>query len=337
MWTRKQTKRQSWKAYISSLTSLVSAKESMNRFHKIQGDYCSFTIPLIAPGSSSSASLVDQVNLLGEYFAEISCSGNYSKTFGRYKAIAGRQQICMFGGDSAPYNQPFTSSELEVVIGVPKPCAPGLDGIRSAMLQNLSFDSRQALLAFYNFLWDRSVFPEDWKSAHVIPLWKPGKDRSLTNNYRPIALTSCLCKTYERLINMRLMYVLESNNILDVNQCGFRAWRSTLDHLVRLETVVQEAFVRRQRCVSVFSHLQKACDSIHGDGVSYVMCTHTVFMVERPGMYKVFASSKVSSSYGCNIVQTLHSGEWRSARRCSELYSLCGQNKLSYPGDTTPY
>lgn len=260
-WTTKQAKRKSWKAYVSSLYSFVSTKEAWDRFHRIQGDYRSFTIPFISPVSSSSALLLDQANLLGKHFADLSSSSNYTPTFRRYKTIAETQRICMFSDDSAPYNQPFTSSELEVAIAVPKSSAPGPDGIHYELLQHLSSDSGQALLTFYNFLWYHSVFPEDWKTAHVIPLLKPGKDRSLPNSYRPIALTSCLCKTYERLVNKRLMYVLESNNILHVNQCGFRAGRSSLDHVVRLETVVREAFLRRQHCVSVFFDLQKAYDT----------------------------------------------------------------------------
>ena len=57
------------------------------------------------------------------------------------------------------------------------------------------------------------------------------------------------------------MYFLELNKHLDVNQCGYRSSRSTLDHLVRLETVVREAFVHRQHCLSVFFDLERAYDT----------------------------------------------------------------------------
>ena len=73
-----------------------------------------------------------------------------------------------------------------------------------------------------------------WKQAAVIPIPKPGKDNTDPSNYRPIALTSCLCKTLERMINTRLIWFLESNGLITNFQCGFRSKRSTVDHWERL-------------------------------------------------------------------------------------------------------
>ena len=68
------------------------------------------------------------------------------------------------------------------------------------------------------------------------------------HNYRPIALTSCICKTVERMVNERLLWYLEQNGLLAKQQCGYRSNRSTVDHLVRLETFIKEAFIHNQHC-----------------------------------------------------------------------------------------
>lgn len=112
--------------------------------------------------------------------------------------------------------------------------------------------------SLFNSLWDAPVFPQDGKVAVVIPIQKPGKDPPLPNSYRPIALTSCLSNICERMINKPLVYILESNNVLNVNQCEFRSGWFTLDHIFCLETVVQEAFAKCQLSVSVFFDLEKA-------------------------------------------------------------------------------
>ena len=62
----------------------------------------------------------------------------------------------------------------------------------------------------------------------------------------------------ERLINDRLTWFLESNNIITNFQSGFRHQRSINDHLVRLETFIREAFIKKEHLVSVFFDLEKA-------------------------------------------------------------------------------
>ena len=101
----------------------------------------------------------------------------------------------------------------------------------------------------------------------VIPIPKPGKDCSIPSNHRPIALTSCLCKSMERIINKRLVYFLESNNLLTPFQCGFRQGRSTLDHLVRMETIIRNALTASQHLVAVFFDLEKAYDTTWKYGI----------------------------------------------------------------------
>ena len=88
----------------------------------------------------------------------------------------------------------------------------------------------------------------------MIPIPKPGKDPTNPNNYCPIALTSCICKTMERMINQRLVWYLESHKLLTNVQCGFRCKRSTVDHLVRCETFCREAFIHNPHLVSVFGY-----------------------------------------------------------------------------------
>ena len=109
--------------------------------------------------------------------------------------------------------------------------------------------------------------PKSWKEATVIPIPKPGKDNTNPNNYRPIALTSCICKTLERMINERLVWYLEKNNIITEFQSGFRHQRSTNDHLVRLETFIREAFIKKEHLVAVFFDLEKAYDTTWKYGI----------------------------------------------------------------------
>ena len=126
------------------------------------------------------------------------------------------------------------------------------------MLKHLPDTSLETLLNIFNYIWTTGKFPEDWTLATIIPIPKPGKDPAEPNNYRPVALTSCLCKTLERMINKRLTWFLESNNLISRFQSGFRSDRSTTDNLVRLETFIRDAFIKKEHVVAVFlAHLSQ--------------------------------------------------------------------------------
>jgi len=68
------------------------------------------------------------------------------------------------------------------------------------------------LLQALNNIWFAGNFPPSWRTSTVIPIPKPAKDASDPNNYHPIALMTCLCKVMERMVNNRLVWLLERNN-----------------------------------------------------------------------------------------------------------------------------
>ena len=55
---------------------------------------------------------------------------------------------------------------------------------------------------------------------------------------------------------------MESNGLITKFQCGFRSKRSTVDHLVRLETFVREAFIKKEHLTAVFFDLVLKADCL---------------------------------------------------------------------------
>ena len=66
----------------------------------------------------------------------------------------------------------------------------------------------------------------------------------------------------ESMVNVRLVYLIESENLIKNNQSGFRKGRSTLDHLVRLETEIKKAQARKQFLLAIFLDIEKAFDLV---------------------------------------------------------------------------
>ena len=68
-------------------------------------------------------------------------------------------------------------------------------------------------------------------------------------SFRPISLTSCVSKLFERIILSRLLFFLESNSILSPRQAGFRPGRSTLDQILYLSKSISDGFNKPGRAL----------------------------------------------------------------------------------------
>ena len=73
--------------------------------------------------------------------------------------------------------------------------------------------------------------PMDWKKANVSPIYKKGA-RNKAENYRPISLTSIICKLMESFIKDEIMSHIKANNLLSHKQYGFLSGRSTTTQLL---------------------------------------------------------------------------------------------------------
>ena len=80
------------------------------------------------------------------------------------------------------------------------------------MLAKLGDRGRQRLLDLINLTWTRGEVPSDWRKAEIIPILKRGKPADQILSHRPISLLSTVSKVCERLINRRLMHLLEDRH-----------------------------------------------------------------------------------------------------------------------------
>jgi potassium voltage-gated channel Eag-related subfamily H protein 8 len=145
--------------------------------------------------------------------------------------------------------------------------AAGPDNVHYQLLKHLPAQALESLLNIFNNIWLTWEFPLSWSEATIIPIPKSGKDRTDPGNYRSIALTSCLCKTFERFVNDRLVWFSVKNKLLTEFQSGFRKQRNTTDQLISFESFVREGFVHREHVVSVFFDLEKAYDTTWTYGI----------------------------------------------------------------------
>ena len=160
---------------------------------------------------------------------------------------------------------PFSPDEfLAAASNLPSSTATGPDKVAYPMLKHLPRSGMDLLLHIFNLSWSSHSFPSIWKTSSIIPMHKMGKPLDSPASFRPISLTSCVSKLFERIILSRLLFFLESNSILSPRQAGFRPGRSILDQILYLSQSISDGFNKPRpgsRTILSTIHFSKAFDS----------------------------------------------------------------------------
>ena len=101
----------------------------------------------------------------------------------------------------------------------------------------------------------------DWKSALVTPVFKKG-NRSTPANYRPISLTSIVCKILGRIIHTSVISHFERNNILTDCQHVFRKRRSRETQLILTINDLSRGLNDKQQIDAILLDFSKAFDRV---------------------------------------------------------------------------
>ena len=107
----------------------------------------------------------------------------------------------------------------------------GPDDIHAKMLIELAGHLSEPLSTLFNETMRRGELPSDWKKAYISSIYKKGS-RNHAVNYRPISLTSILCKVMESFIRDAVLEHMVRHNLLTHKQHGFIAGRSTVTQLL---------------------------------------------------------------------------------------------------------
>ena len=128
----------------------------------------------------------------------------------------------------------FVITEQEVldqlqVINVTKP--PGPDCMSPLILKNITNSIVKPLTKLYNYSLTIGQLPDIWKNSQITPIYKNKGSAQDVNNYRPISITSVVCKILEKIIFKHLYNYCLENNLINKYQSGFQPGDSTTNQL----------------------------------------------------------------------------------------------------------
>jgi hypothetical protein len=117
--------------------------------------------------------------------------------------------------------------------------AVGLDSLPNEILKSGGSILVPILQKLFNLVFTSGIYPSKWSSVYLCPIFK-SSDPSKPENYRGIAINSCIGKLFNSILNKRLGKYVETHNIINPCQIGFTSKSRTSDHMFVLKTLIDK-------------------------------------------------------------------------------------------------
>ena len=140
--------------------------------------------------------------------------------------------------------------------------AKGLDDISAKFVKDSAKVICNPICYIVNLSFELNTFPDEFKQAKVIPLYKKG-DKNYEGNYRPVSILPVLSKVFERVAHNQIDKYLCNNNVLYNNQSGFRSSYSTDTALTYLSDTIRHNMDKGNLTGLILLDLQKAFDTVN--------------------------------------------------------------------------
>ena len=140
--------------------------------------------------------------------------------------------------------------------------SPGVDGISPKIVKETVEQIRTPLAHVFKMSLQEGIVPLQWKEAKSIPLFKKGS-RNKSVNYRPVSLTSVICKLLETIIRDHMMDFLNKHKLINSSPHGFLKAKSCLTNLLCfLEKIITKWVDDGSPEDVIYLDFQKAFDKV---------------------------------------------------------------------------
>ena len=111
--------------------------------------------------------------------------------------------------------------------------SPGPDNLHPRMLKESGDIISKPLMIIHQTSVSTGVLPDEWKTANITAIYKKGH-RQVAGNYRPVSLTSIVCKMLESIVRDQIVDYMKLNKLFSRKQFGFIGGRSTTLQLLKV-------------------------------------------------------------------------------------------------------
>lgn len=151
---------------------------------------------------------------------------------------------------------------FDIIISCSKKKSSGNDDIPCYLLKEVAEHITVPLTYLLNLSLLNGYFPDELKTAVVVPIFKKD-DPCNIKNYRPIALLSVFSKIFERAFHNKLISFLETQKLMSTRQFGFTKGRSTQEAILSFYEKILDNLNSNLKSCGIFYDLSRAFDTIH--------------------------------------------------------------------------
>ena len=159
---------------------------------------------------------------------------------------------------------------LTAIQGLKSSVSNSPDQIPSLYLKKTKLSIARPLVILFNMSLKCGKIPEVWRKTIVTPIFKNGQTNS-PSNYRPISLTSGVCRLIESIVHKYLCSFLNENSLLSSFQHGFLSKRSTLSQQLCFFNNLTTMYKHKDTCEAVYIDFSKAFDRISHHKLLHVL------------------------------------------------------------------
>lgn len=158
----------------------------------------------------------------------------------------------------------FEFSEEDIIKAInliPSQSAGGPDKFPACIIKECKVEIAKPLYLIWRKSLDTGIIPEKYLHQTIIPIHKKDS-KAKPENYRPVSLTSHLVKIFERVLRVKLVEFIESNNLISAEQYGFRSGRSCMSQLLNHYEKILSILEESSNVDALYLDMSKAFDKV---------------------------------------------------------------------------
>lgn len=207
--------------------------------------------PLLDSSGNLAFSNLDKANLLVSTFSENYSISSPNVNIDMAVFPLPKRQSCPI--DFSPYNV------LKYLNKLPNKTGFSAEGINQFMLKKCASVLALPLSYLFYEFYQTGILPEQWKISYIVPIFKKGT-KTDPANYRPISLTSTICRLMEKIIvdSIRVSYSMSFDSL----QFGFLKQRSCTLSLLNSMSTWQQLLKKKLPVDAVYFDMKSAFDKV---------------------------------------------------------------------------